>query len=118
MSLERIIGRTSSSNASFISVGTDRIAYAAGCTAVVENICNGAQHFFVCSNNEKPITSIAATSDGRYLAVGQRGKDPQVLVFDVLTGDVISQLAAHRFGVVALAFSPSGRALVSVGRFA
>ena len=116
MSLQRVLGRTAHSNAGFCAVGTEHIAYPAGCVVVLENVRSGQQRFFH-SPNEKTVACCAASQDGQYLAAGQVGKDPAVVVFDVPSGEALCEMNSHRFGIVALAFSPNGRAIASVGKY-
>ncbi|KAJ9083447.1 hypothetical protein DSO57_1034626 [Entomophthora muscae] len=63
----------------------------------------------------KAIVSTAFSPDGKYLAVGEAGRLPRVLVWDLEQGKYISELKGHKFGVLALAFSPDLKHLVSLG---
>ncbi|RKP14324.1 WD40-repeat-containing domain protein [Piptocephalis cylindrospora] len=63
----------------------------------------------------KTLRCLAISSDGRYLAAGEVGHDPRILVWDTLTLEIISYMQGHRFGVLSLAFSPNDRYIVSVG---
>ena len=66
----------------------------------------------------KAIVSLRFSDDGRYLAVGERGHRPAITVWDVQAHKQIAQLkeGSHRFGISAMAFSPSNpNYLVSVG---
>lgn len=63
----------------------------------------------------KAIVSTAFSPDGRYLAVGEAGRLPRVLIWDLEQGKYITELKGHKFGVLALAFSPDLKHLVSLG---
>ncbi len=43
------------------------------------------------------------------------GHQPSILVWDVVTGQLLSECKGHKFGVSCLAFSPNMKYLVSVG---
>ncbi|KAJ1959472.1 hypothetical protein IWQ62_004598, partial [Dispira parvispora] len=64
----------------------------------------------------KPVSCLAFSADGQYLAVGETGPRPRVLVWDWEQQNLLAELESHRFGVVAVIFSPDSRYLVTVGR--
>ena len=45
----------------------------------------------------------------------QRGRQPAVLIWDTTSGECLGDLRGHPYGVAALAVSPNGRFVVSVG---
>lgn len=63
----------------------------------------------------KAIVSTAFSPDGRYVAVGEAGRLPRVLVWDLESEKYIVELKGHKFGILALAFSPDMKHLVSLG---
>ena len=66
----------------------------------------------------KAATSVALSPNGKWVAVGETGYKPRILIFSN-QGDSsetpVSSLTEHTFGVHALAFSPDSRYLASLG---
>ncbi|CAO3583213.1 unnamed protein product [Absidia cylindrospora] len=67
------------------------------------------------SNRVKPISCLAFSPDGHYLAAGEMGHQPRILIWDVKERVLLHQCRAHKFGILSVAFSPNMRYLVSVG---
>ncbi|KAK2758340.1 hypothetical protein FQN54_004188 [Arachnomyces sp. PD_36] len=67
----------------------------------------------------KAVTSISISPNGRFLAVGETGYNPRVLIFstakDSLLDVPLSILSEHTFGVRSLAFSPNSQYLATLG---
>ena len=66
----------------------------------------------------KAATCLALSRDGRYLAVGETGYAPRVLIFNLqdASSDVpLVSISEHTFGVKAVAWSPDTRYLASLG---
>jgi len=65
----------------------------------------------------KAATCLSISRDGRFLAVGETGYTPRVLIFNLHeSSDVpLVILNEHTFGVTAVAFSPDGRYLATLG---
>ncbi|KAK4242118.1 hypothetical protein C8A03DRAFT_11661 [Achaetomium macrosporum] len=66
----------------------------------------------------KAATCLALSRDGRYLAVGETGYAPRVLVFNLqdASSDIpLVSISEHTFGVKAVAWSPDTKYLASLG---
>ncbi|KAH8590233.1 WD repeat protein-like protein [Bisporella sp. PMI_857] len=66
----------------------------------------------------KAATCVSISGDGRYLAVGETGYSPRVLIFalqDASSDVPLAILSEHTFGVRAVAFSPKQNYLASLG---
>ncbi|KAK0674750.1 WD40-repeat-containing domain protein [Cercophora samala] len=66
----------------------------------------------------KAATCLALSRDGRYLAVGETGYAPRVLIFnlqDVSSDTPLVSISEHTFGVNAVAWSPDTKFLASLG---
>ncbi|KAH7627132.1 quinon protein alcohol dehydrogenase-like superfamily [Sordaria sp. MPI-SDFR-AT-0083] len=66
----------------------------------------------------KAATCLGLSRDGRYLAVGETGYAPRVLIFnlqDASSDTPLVSISEHAFGVKAVAWSPDTRFLASLG---
>ncbi|RMY42270.1 hypothetical protein D0865_12075, partial [Hortaea werneckii] len=66
----------------------------------------------------KAATSIALSPNGKWLAVGETGYKPRILIFSLAENAedaLVSTLSEHSFGVHALSFSPDSKYLASLG---
>lgn len=66
----------------------------------------------------KAATCLALSRDGRYLAVGETGYAPRVLIFslqDASSDTPLVSISEHTFGVNAVAWSPDSKYLASLG---
>lgn len=66
----------------------------------------------------KAATCLALSRDGRYLAVGETGYAPRVLIFSLqdASSDIpLVSISEHTFGVKAVAWSPDTKYLASLG---
>lgn len=66
----------------------------------------------------KAATSVAISPNGKWLALGETGYKPRILLFSARDGSSeapISIVAEHTFGVHALSFSPDSTRLASLG---
>ena len=64
---------------------------------------------------KKSISCIAVSQDAKYLAAGERGHMPSVIIWDLSSGQVLANLSGHTQGVGCIAFSPDSNILISVG---
>ena len=115
LTLERVIGTTTCHNRALgTSRATGDVAYAAGCVVVIYSPSRNKQLRFFRA--EQPVACLSFSDDARFLAVGERGHNPAVIVWDLRSGECRARFAgAHRFAVQCLAFSPCATRLVSVG---
>ncbi|KAI7888195.1 uncharacterized protein EV154DRAFT_469419 [Mucor mucedo] len=67
------------------------------------------------STRAKPISCLAFSPDGNYLAAGEMGHQPRILIWDVKEKKLLREFKSHKFGVLSLSFSPNMRYLVSIG---
>ncbi|KAK3805818.1 MAG: hypothetical protein J3Q66DRAFT_375561 [Benniella sp.] len=63
----------------------------------------------------KPVSCLTFSPDGHFLAIGETGHQPRILIIDVATQLLVTELHGHTFGVQALCFSPNSKLLVSLG---
>ncbi|KAF2236550.1 WD40 repeat-like protein [Viridothelium virens] len=67
----------------------------------------------------KAATAVSLSPDGRFLAVGETGYKPRVLVFAADDGrsndSPLASMAEHSYGVQCVAFSPDSQFLASLG---
>lgn len=113
MKLSKIIGLTSLNNACYATDDNGMLVYAAGCIAVYYNIHTNKQiKYFKVS---RPISSLALTHDGVYLAIGERGHQPAITIWNTSTSEKLTTLIGHQHGIGVLKFSLDNECLVSVG---
>jgi WD40 repeat protein len=101
-------------NAMAFGVKGRRLAMAVGAEIHVVRVARDLDGTTV-ADNLGPIRRLAASPDGRWLALGR--EDRTIAVWDVRAGGVIRTLSGHDLAVFGLAFvpGPGGPRLVSVG---
>ena len=114
LKLETIIGLTTLNNAALsCSSQTGETFYAAGCVVVRYNVDENKQKGFY--KVSKAVSCLTISSNGRLLAVGERGHSPSCIIFDVNTGNILANFKEHKHGIGSSAFSPDCKYLVTVG---
>jgi WD40 repeat protein len=116
MLLERVIGNTVKGNGALaVNPVTGDFAYPAGCVLVFYSPRHNRQtQFFSCENN-RPLTSVCISADGKYVCAAENGRQPAVLVWDVSNGKLLAELKGHAFSVKCVRFSADSNMLASVG---
>ncbi|CAH1118398.1 unnamed protein product [Phaedon cochleariae] len=124
--LERVLGVTVSSNAALTCDNNGLIAYPAGCTVVLFNT-RTEQQSHIINTSRKTITSLAFSSCGRYIVTGECGHQPAVRIWDLQSDpqsgqpglapqpQQVAEFLVHKFGINCVAFSPTGKYVVSIG---
>ncbi|CAA7392022.1 unnamed protein product [Spirodela intermedia] len=116
--LEEVIGLTTKNASGFSSdPSTSRCAYLAGCVVVLYDVGLDARtHLMVSSRVPKPFSCVALARQGRgFVAAGESGQAPAILLWDFSTGSLLSELKGHQYGVQSIDFSADGKTLVSLG---
>ncbi|XP_056630117.1 mitogen-activated protein kinase-binding protein 1 isoform X3 [Diorhabda sublineata] len=124
--LERVLGVTVSSNAALTCDNNGLIAYPAGCTVVLFNT-RTEQQSHIINTCRKTITSLSFSACGRYIVTGECGHQPAVRVWDLQSDpqsgqpglapqpQQVAESVVHKFGINCVAFSPTGKYVVSIG---
>jgi mitogen-activated protein kinase binding protein 1 len=118
INLEKIIGNTTTNNSSIAcNPISSELAYPAGCIVVLYDPVTNKQTF-LSSKRQQTINALCFTPDGKYLAVGEKGKDAKIIIWDMTTKNIAIELSnAHKHGIATLSFSKSNgnRFLMSCG---
>jgi len=116
LELERVIGSTIlHSNSIAVNPITGEVAFGAGCVIVLYDPQLNRQTHFFQSPKPKTITCLHFSFNGKYLAVGESGYQPSVLIFDLGSKKLLQELKGHKYGISVAQFSPNSKYLVSVG---
>ena len=90
------------------------ICYHAACVGIVFNKESRSQKFNVQHTDE--VMSMCISPDRRYIATGQLGRNPIVVVWDAVTGETIRELSGfHKRAVSQVEFSCDGKLLATAG---
>jgi microtubule-associated protein-like 6 len=91
------------------------IAYCAATIGVILNPDNWTQRYNMTHTDD--VICLAVHPEGKYIATGQIGKRPIIVVWDAETGETVQILKGfHQRAVCQLDFSPDGELLASVGQ--
>ncbi|RDX82457.1 WD repeat-containing protein 62, partial [Mucuna pruriens] len=117
--LEEVIGLTTKNGNGLASNAlSSKCAYLAGSVVVIHDVNLGTQsHLMVSNRSPKPLSCVALSRDGHFVAAGEAGNQSSVLVWDSFTLSVVSELKGHLYGVTCICLSPNGKHLVSVGGY-
>ncbi|KAF9912250.1 mitogen-activated protein kinase binding protein 1 [Linnemannia zychae] len=63
----------------------------------------------------KPVSCLSFSPDGQFLAIGEMGHQPRILIWEVASQSLVGELQCHKFGVQAVQFSPNSKFIVSLG---
>ena len=113
--LEKILGITTLSNAS-IAAGSrsSDVYYTAGSVVVRYSPGENTQKSFYKAS--KAISCVTVSPNGRYLAIGERGHSPNIMVWEISSEELLSTInGTHKYGISCLTFSADSRHLVSAG---
>ncbi|KAL0237283.1 hypothetical protein PCE1_000680 [Barthelona sp. PCE] len=88
--------------------------YSLGNSLVMSNINDSSDKIFF-RGHDGPISCIAVDPSGRYCATGQIGQNSDVIVWDLVTNQMMYRFEEHDFGISALTFSSEGPFLISYG---
>ncbi|ANM65506.1 putative transcription factor WD40-like family [Arabidopsis thaliana] len=117
--LQEIIGLTTKNANGLASVTcSSKCVYLAGCVVVVYDVDSCTQsHLVVSHRMPKPLSCVAISQNGRFVAAGESPNLSAVLIWDCDTLGLVSELKGHLYGSQCLSFSPNGEYLVSVGGY-
>jgi WD40 repeat protein len=142
--LEKVVGVTATHNACIaLNPSTREVAYPAGRTVVLHDVVHDVQTFHF--HGSKTVSAITWSADGNIIAIGERGHQPGIVIWEKIPRDNcndystpasgagsvspppdsgradkvkyqrVARLTGHTFGIKCMAFDKSGKYLVSVG---
>jgi WD40 repeat protein len=100
------------------------IAYSIGSVLVLFNYVTLTQETFLippyqqskhANSYVRYISCLAFSSDGSFIAVGESGYQPRILVWDLLLKSLVSTLTGHRFGILSVQFDCTINLIISLG---
>merc|ERR1712070_1210049 len=99
MKLEKIIGNTSNqgNSLSWRPSSLD-MCHVAGCCVILTSE-DGSQNNLLVGRSSRKVSCLTFSPDGKYLAVGETGRYPAILVWDVDQMRLINSLMGHEYGV-------------------
>jgi len=90
------------------------ICYSAAAAGIILNKKKWTQTYNLDHTDD--ILCVAMHPSGRYVATGQMGRRPSIIVWDAATGQTVSKMKCGRRAVCRLAFSNDGKMLAAVGQ--
>ncbi|KAL0719807.1 hypothetical protein Bca4012_069131 [Brassica carinata] len=117
--LQEIIGLTTKNANGLASVSSSsKCVYVAGCVVVVYDVGACTQSHLVVSHLlPNPLSCVAVSHNGRFVAAGESSNLSSVLIWDCDTLGLVAELKGYLYGAQCLSFSPNGEYLVSVGGY-
>ena len=101
-----------------INPTTDEIAYIAGNVVVIYDPQQQKQVHFLKNGTGKSILSLQYSPDGKFLAVGEKGKNPCTFIWKLVNRRkpfLITKLTSHRYGIKATAFAEGNGIVMTCG---
>jgi len=96
------------------STVSDRFVATAGACAVINSQTDPHSQVFLRGHHNN-ISCMTLSHSGRLLATGETGYDSDIIIWDIVTGNIVYRLQEHDHGIQALSFSHDDRLLISVG---
>ena len=91
------------------------IVYTSAAVGIIYDKVRHHQKFYI--GHDDDVVCMAVDPSGNFVATGQQGKKPAIHVWDSETGTRLCKLPAwHQRAVIAIAFSPDGKKILSVGQ--
>ena len=116
ITLSRVIGTTSQRNGALTTNPENGdVAYTAGAVVVLVRPVANQQAAYFTTPNSKPVECVAFSPNGRFLAAGEAGHQPAVVVWELATQKVVAEMRGHKVAVGSLCWSQSGKHLASAG---
>ncbi|CAN9511234.1 unnamed protein product [Ophioblennius macclurei] len=114
VTLKTVLGISSVSSSALTSdPNSGIVAYPAGCVVVLLHPKENQQSHII-NTSRNPFTTVAFSYDGKHLVTGESGHRPCVRVWEV-SGALVAEVQAHKYGVSCVAFSSNSSYIVSVG---
>lgn len=114
LELEHTIGLSAVPNAIHYHPSGGEYLYPSGGSVLITPFQDAHSQLFL-RGHEGPISCVAMSASGRWLASGERSRRADVLVWDYAAKRLVFRLSEHDAGVAALAFSDDERLLCSIG---
>ncbi|CAG8573165.1 899_t:CDS:10, partial [Paraglomus occultum] len=83
--------------------------------ALEPNVSSSNNKKNTAGNRTKAISCLTFSPDGAYLIVGECGHQPRILIWEVQSKTLVNELKGHKYGILALSFSPNMKYIVSIG---
>eukprot|EP00667_Euglena_gracilis_P009020 EG_transcript_9153 len=115
LGVEHVLGTTVTDRCKLATSSTGETAFAAGCIAVVHHAATQEQVAFLRTKAGNPVASLAFSPTGKYLAVGESGRQPAIVVWRWAASVQVVTLRRHKYAVAQVCWSPDERYLLSLG---